>query len=68
MWDIIHGNQPFFYVKNTGSNIILIDGLKYHLYGGEPILTLPGDYPQGTYTYNGSMWGKTDVHPCHSMS
>ncbi len=58
MWDIINGNLPFFYVKDNGNDIILVDGLHYLLNGGEPILTLPGDYPQATYTYSGTLVGE----------
>ncbi|MBE0641669.1 MAG: hypothetical protein IH599_06505, partial [Bacteroidales bacterium] len=57
MWQIINGNAPFFYLKNTGTDNILVDGLMYALYGGEPVLTLPGDYPEATYTYHGSIVG-----------
>ncbi len=57
MWLIINGNAPFFYIKYDGSDYKLIDGLQYFLFGSEPILSLPGDYPEATYTYNGSVVG-----------
>jgi len=57
MWQIINGNAPFFYVKDKGTDIILVDGLQYAMGGGEPILTLPGDYPELAYTYTGTLQG-----------
>lgn len=65
MWEIINGNEPFFYLKDNGTDTILVDGLHHFLYGGEPILTLPGDYPQATYTYTGSIF---DENGCESHS
>ena len=66
MWLIINGQAPFFYVKDNGSDIKLIDGLMYFLAGntGEPILTLPGDYPELTYAYTGTLQG---VNGCTSL-
>ena len=57
MWLIINGNAPFFYVKRTGTDFKLIDGLQYWNAGntGEPMLTIPGDYPPDTYTYTGTI-------------
>ena len=64
MWDIINGNAPFFYIKlTTGSDYLLIDGLQYALSGGEPILRVPGDYPQHNYQYTGTV---EDVNGCVS--
>jgi hypothetical protein len=72
MWEIINGNAPFFYIKYTTSpDYILVDGLQYWLAqqptpnpGAEPILTVPGDYPNHTYTYTGDV---TDVNGCVSL-
>ncbi|MCU0771107.1 MAG: HYR domain-containing protein, partial [Verrucomicrobia bacterium] len=63
MWQIINGNAPFFYIKYTGSDYLLVDGLQYALLGGEPILRVPGDYPQHNYQYTGTV---QDVNGCAS--
>ncbi len=69
MWLIINGEEPFFYVKNNGTDVILVDGMQYELLkdddpDAEPPLTLPGDYPQDTYTYRGTV---VDVNECESL-
>lgn len=71
MWEIINGNQPFFYIKLTlGVDYILVDGLQYWAaqqptptLGAEPILQVPGDYPNDVYTYVGDI---TDENNCVS--
>ena len=55
MWEIIHGDEPFFYLKLSGADYLLIDGLHYALGGGEPVLRVPGDYPQHSYQYTGTV-------------
>ncbi|MCB0804910.1 MAG: hypothetical protein KDC05_03875, partial [Bacteroidales bacterium] len=64
MWLIINGNAPFFYIKLSGGDYKLVDGLMYHLYGNEPVLTVPGDYPANAYSYSGTV---TDVNGCESI-
>ena len=65
MWQIINGWSPFFYIKySSGTDYKLVDGLQYWLYGGEPVLTVPGDYPNHNYTYDGTV---TDVNGCVSL-
>ena len=64
MWDIITGTDPFFFIKlTTGGDYILVDGLQYQLGGGEPILRVPGDYPEFNYNYQGTV---KDVNGCVS--
>lgn len=64
MWLIINGNAPFFYIKLSGGDYKLVDGLMYDQIGGEPVLTVPGDYPPDTYTYTGDI---TDINGCVSL-
>ena len=64
MWQIINGNAPIFYIYYTGSNYQLIDGLTYQTGGGITPLRVSGDYPQGSYTYSGTV---TDVNGCVSL-
>jgi len=66
MWNIINGNAPIFYIYYTspGSDYQLIDGLTYQTGGGITPLRISGDYPQWTYTYNGTV---TDVNGCISL-
>jgi uncharacterized protein YjdB len=64
MWQIINGNTPIFYIYYTGGDYQLIDGLTYQTGGGIMPLRVSGDYPQGTYTYNGTV---TDVNGCVSL-
>lgn len=69
MWNIINGDLPIFYLLlDDGTkgfyDYKLIDGLKKQLppYLDEP-LTLPGDYPQGNYTFTGTV---EDINGCVS--
>ena len=55
MYQIITGNAPFFYIKLSGTDYKLIDGLQYFLSGGEPVLQVPGDYPEWNYKYKGTV-------------
>ncbi len=66
MWLIINGNAPFFYVKKVGTDYKLVDGLQYWVAGntGEPMLTVPGDYPPDNYTFTGSI---KDIYNCTSL-
>jgi hypothetical protein len=51
MWLIIIGEEPMFYLKVDGENYDLIDGLQ----GGTNPLRVSGDYPLGTYHFNGTL-------------
>lgn len=57
MWDIINGNEPTFYIKVEDEikdqMFTLVDGLQFLFGGVEEFLTVPGDYPLGTYMYSG---------------
>ncbi|MEM0493018.1 MAG: GEVED domain-containing protein [Candidatus Thermoplasmatota archaeon] len=56
MWSIISGSQPMFYVKvNNAQEFMLIDGLQYLLGIGDRYLRVNGDYPTGTYIFNGKI-------------
>jgi parallel beta-helix repeat protein len=60
MYDIISGNEPVFYLKKTGNTYSLIDGLQYQVGDGEQMLRISGDYPLGTYTYDGELYATDD--------
>ncbi|MBN3034668.1 MAG: right-handed parallel beta-helix repeat-containing protein, partial [Bacteroidales bacterium] len=56
MYEITIGNQPIFYVyKTSGGDYQLIDGLMYQIGQGLSPLRISGDYPDGNYTYDGSL-------------
>ncbi len=57
MWPIINGQAPIFYIDNISGVLQLIDGLTYQMGGGLTPLRVNGDYPQGNYTYYGSVEG-----------
>jgi parallel beta-helix repeat protein len=56
MWDIINGDEPIFYLKKSGTDNQLIDGLQYQVGAGEQMLRISGDYPLDTYTYDGELY------------
>ena len=58
MWQIINGDLPIFYLKVTGTDYMLVDGLTYQMGGGDTALKINGDYWPGTYTFSGEV---TDV-------
>lgn len=58
MWDIINGTEPTFYIKVEGQfdqDFTLVDGLQYLIGNGEEYLSVPGDYPLGSYMYMGNV-------------
>jgi len=57
MWEIINGNQPIFYIGYDGTEYMLVDGLKKDFAGQITYLALPGDYPEGDYTFTGQVAG-----------
>lgn len=64
MFDIISGTQPMFYLRVDGTSYDLIDGLQYLAGSGENPLRVSGDYPVGTYLFNGTVsdaFGDADV-------
>jgi len=63
MWDIINTEEPIFYLYYDGSDYQLIDGLQKQIGNGDQPLTLPGDYPQGGYTFTGTV---EDINGCIS--
>ncbi len=63
MWNIINGNAPMFYINYTGTDYQLIDGLQYQMGSGANALRVSGDYPQDSYTFQGTV---TDVNGCVS--
>jgi len=63
MWEIINGNQPMFYISYDGTDYQLIDGLQWQVGSGANPLRISGDYPQGNYTYSGTV---TDINGCVS--
>ncbi len=59
MWQIINGNLPMFYLKvsDTAPTYMLVDGLLHALNPAavDEILRISGDYPAGTYQFNGDL-------------
>jgi hypothetical protein len=55
--DAAAGNQPFAYIKTSGTTIKLLDGAQYTLSSGtvEKGMIVPGNYPLGTYTVIGQI-------------
>ena len=53
MWEIINGNQPIFYLRVTGMDSMLVDGLQYLTGQGEQPLRVDGLYLLGDYSFNG---------------
>lgn len=54
MYQIITGAQPMFYLKvSAGPAYMLLDGLMLDYFHSEEILRVSGDYPLGTYTFDG---------------
>lgn len=66
MWDIIQGTAPMLYISYDGSDFQLIDGLQYQVSGGLVVapLRISGDYPQGLYTFTGTV---LDENGCTSL-
>ncbi len=57
MWEIIHGTAPTFYITFDGSDYQLIDGLQWQAFSIVAPLRVNGEFPQGTYEYNGTVLG-----------
>jgi len=58
MYEIIIGDLPTFYIKvmdpvDLGQEFMLVDGLQKLVGQPDTWLTVPGDYPRGTYDYYG---------------
>ena len=53
MWYILHGvtGCPMFYLKASGGNYMLVDGLQKLTMSVDNPLRLNGDYPLGSYTF-----------------
>lgn len=63
MWQIINGNEPMFYVKIDEVDFMLVDGLQLDFAGVETFLAIPGNYPIGNYTFEGTV---QDMNGCVS--
>jgi predicted extracellular nuclease len=64
MWQIINGNQPMFFLKVTGSEYSLVDGLTYLTTATDAPWSVSGDYPLGDYSFTGTIldrWGESDT-------
>ena len=48
------GSNPFAYID--GSTQMLVDAAKHDLVPYDTHMTIPGDYPTGTYTVRGTVW------------
>lgn len=66
-WQIINGNSPTFYIHvDSSQNFRLIDGLqKDYLGDNTSLLRVNGDYPLGSFCYNGTItsWNSTVSSP-----
>jgi len=51
--DAAYGNEPFVYIK--GTTVRLVDAAKWDLLGEEHDMTVPDDFPLGTYTVEGEI-------------
>jgi hypothetical protein len=63
MWNIINGAAPMFYINYNGVDYTLVDGLQYQVGSVVNPLRISGDYPQGNYTFTGTV---TDLNGCAS--
>jgi 2',3'-cyclic-nucleotide 2'-phosphodiesterase (5'-nucleotidase family) len=61
MWKIINGDDPIFFLKVTGTNYMLVDGLGHNLGGPDGNLRISGDYPFGLYKFNGELTSTADA-------
>ena len=58
----IDGTNPFFYLTYDGETYFLADGFVNLLGGGMGTpLRIDGDYPEGTYAYDGTLVGTNDA-------
>lgn len=55
MYEIITGAEPQFYLDFDGTDYMLVDGLYKDFFNQTVHLKVNGDYPQGLYTYTGSV-------------
>ncbi len=51
--DAAYGNEPFVYIK--GTTVRLVDAAKWDLLAEEHDMTVPDDFPLGTYTVEGQI-------------
>ncbi len=50
----VDGSNPFVYIN--GSTVKLADGAKFAIQGTDVDMTIPDDFPVGTYTVEGDIW------------
>ena len=55
MWEIISGSAPIFYLKVSGTDYMLVDGLQYALGQGDQPLRIEGSYLLGDYIFSGTL-------------
>ncbi|MBE0640709.1 MAG: immunoglobulin domain-containing protein, partial [Bacteroidales bacterium] len=69
MWQIVNGNLPIFYVKAMANgDLTLVDGLQYALGQPDDYLRISGDYPEGNFTFTGTITGVNGVvSPLHTI-
>ena len=53
--DAAAGTKPFVYLKAAGTTLTLVDAAKHDLLGTDPAMTVPDDFPLGTYTVSGTV-------------
>jgi hypothetical protein len=57
----LDGNNPFAYIQGGPTPPLLLDAAKFDLFSWEEAMTIPGDYPEGTYTVAGKVKISDDV-------
>jgi len=60
----IDGSEPYFYLKADGGTYSLVDNFKRTVLGYDDltaVLTIDDDYPEGSYSYTGTLIGNNGV-------
>ena len=61
MYDIINGLSPTFYLNvDANQDLSIVDGLNYDFNGVIDTLRVNGDYPLGSYSYEGTIESEDD--------
>jgi len=53
--EVLEGIKPFAYIQGGSTPPLLLDAAKFNLLSWEEAMTIPGDYPEGTYTVAGKV-------------
>lgn len=55
LWKIINGEYPIFYIFHDGVQHIIFDAFSRDYHNNPSPFFFPGDYPEGKYSYKGSI-------------